>query len=681
MSKYKQKKDLRSKIRWGIVGVLVLLLATSFFDAPSFFNKGIDKVNQVGIGIPTIPEKPFNLGLDLAGGAYLIFEADITDVDEAERDDALNGVVDIIEKRLSGGFGVTDPTIQTAKVGDSYRVIVELPGVTDVNGAIELIGETPILEFKEGTDEPPRELTIEEREELNAFNKEAEGQANAIIVRLQAGEEFGELAKEVSVDENSKNNNGYLGFINKRFGTESDPYIWAKNAKEGDISDTAIETPDGLSIFQRGIERDGGNLITTSHILICSAEFEGCPTQEFATNEEARARAQELFEQANAENFEQLATAFSLEPGADETGGDLGTLGRGVLIKEYEDAAYAATVGDIIGPVETDFGYHVIYKRGEEPGPEYELSRILVETKIETDFVPNDQWKYTGLTGKQLDRAEVLQDGQTGEIIVQLTFDSEGKDLFKEITERNFEKQIAIFLDGQVITDPVVRAVIPDGQTVISGGFTFETGKLLAQRLNAGALPVPIELIGQQTIGASLGAESLEKSLKAGAVGLLIVMIFMLLYYRLPGALAIIALSLYLSLTLAIFKLIGATLTLAGIAGIILSIGMAVDANVLIFERLKEELKKKKTLHTAIEEGFIRAWSAIRDGNVSTIITCLLLIMFGSSFVQSFAVTLMIGVLMSMFSAITVTKVLLRFVSPWFKEKGNHLFLGYTDKQ
>ncbi|MBT7929685.1 SecD/SecF family protein translocase subunit, partial [Candidatus Peregrinibacteria bacterium] len=199
---------------------------------------------------------------------------------------------------------------------------------------------------------------------------------------------------------------------------------------------------------------------------------------------------------------------------------------------------------------------------------------------------------------------------------------------------------------------------------------------LLSQRLNAGALPVPVNLVSQQTVGATLGASSLNASIKAGIVGILLVMLFMTLFYRLPGLISVIALTIYISLTLAVMKLIGVTLTLAGIAGFILSIGMAVDANVLIFERLKEELQDGKSLKSAVEEGFLRAWTSIRDGNVSTLITCVLLMFFGSSFVKGFAITLGIGVLLSLFSAITVTRMMLRFVVPWFKEHGNLFFLG-----
>lgn len=237
---------------------------------------------------------------------------------------------------------------------------------------------------------------------------------------------------------------------------------------------------------------------------------------------------------------------------------------------------------------------------------------------------------------------------------------------------------IAIFLDGSPISVPTVQTEITDGRAIISGNFNIQEARLLSQRLNAGALPVPINLVSQQSVGATLGAETLAKSVKAGAVAIVLVMIFMLIYYRLPGLLSIISLSLYIALTLALFKIIGVTMTLAGIGGFVLSIGMAVDANVLIFERLKEELRGGKSLKAAVEEGFLRAWTSIRDGNISTLITCALLIWFGSSFVQGFAMTLAIGILISMFTAITITRLMLRFVVPWFGRRGNPLFRGFT---
>jgi len=233
---------------------------------------------------------------------------------------------------------------------------------------------------------------------------------------------------------------------------------------------------------------------------------------------------------------------------------------------------------------------------------------------------------------------------------------------------------LAIFLDGQPISIPRVNEPILSGQAVISGSFTLQDAKLLAQRLNAGALPVPIELISQTTVGATLGNDSVQKSLVAGFWGLILVAIFMILYYRLPGLLAVKALLIYTVIILALFKLIPVTLTLAGIAGFILSIGMAVDANVLIFERLKEELRAGRDLTTAVEQGFRRAWSSIRDSNISSLITCAILFWFGSSIIKGFALTLAIGTLVSMFSAITITRQVLRLIAKWKISHGDWLY-------
>jgi protein-export membrane protein SecD len=672
MSKNNTKAKIRSKLRWGVVGILGLLLVSSFFNVPTFFNRGIDSVNNtIHLGLPRIPEKPFNLGLDLQGGAHLVYQADVSNIENDDKGTSVEGVRDVIERRVNG-IGVGEPNVQTTKVGEDYRVIVELPGVTDINDAIKMIGETPILEFKEQNNTPPRELTEEEQTELDKFNKEAESKAKEALQKIQAGTDFAEVSTEYSEDMLSKNNDGYMNFVGA-----SSPYPelveWAETATEGALSSVLIESQEGFNILKRGTDRQSETEVSASHILICYEGSSRCDDPKY-TKEEALAKAQELYEQADADNFFDLAAANSTEPGADERGGDLGSFGRGMMVPAFEEAVFNAKAGQIIGPLETEFGYHVIYKKENK---EYELWRILVRSKSETDILPpQDPWINTDLSGKQLERAEVVTDSQTGAIQVSLVFDGEGKDLFRDITERNIGKPVAIFLDGEPISVPNVNEAIPDGRAVISGGFNLMEARLLSQRLNAGALPVPVELIAQQSIGASLGAESLEKSLKAGVIGLIIVMIFMLLYYRLPGLLSVIALTLYISLTLALFKLIGVTLTLAGIAGFILSIGMAVDANVLIFERLKEELKSGKSLKAAVEEGFLRAWTSIRDGNISTLITCVMLIWFGSSFVQGFAVTLIIGVLISMFSAITVTRVMLRFVVPWFPANANILFLG-----
>ena len=269
----------------------------------------------------------------------------------------------------------------------------------------------------------------------------------------------------------------------------------------------------------------------------------------------------------------------------------------------------------------------------------------------------------TSLTGKQIKRASLDFDQRTGAAQVILSFNEEGTRLFGELTKKNVGKPIAIYLDGQPISIPTVQTEILSGEAVISGNFTIEEAKTLAQRLQAGALPVPIELSAQQSVGPTLGAQSIADSLKAGLIGLALVMLFMLLFYRIPGLIADIALVFYTALAFAIFKLIPVTLSLSGIAGFILSIGMAVDANVLIFERLKEEFALGKPMSQAIEEAFKRSWTSIWDSNVTTLITCLVLYLFTSSLIKGFALTLAIGVLVSMFTAVTVTRTILRLLA------------------
>lgn len=274
---------------------------------------------------------------------------------------------------------------------------------------------------------------------------------------------------------------------------------------------------------------------------------------------------------------------------------------------------------------------------------------------------PEDPFLVTNLTGKYLKRAEVGFDQTTYKPLVSLEFNEEGAKIFEELTGRNIGKILAIYIDGQLISAPNVNEAISGGKAQISGSFTVEEVKELARNLNAGALPVPISLVSQQIVGPTLGKTSLAQSLKAGLYGLLAVIIFMIIFYRVPGILASMALVIYIVLILAVYKLSGftpwpITLTLAGIGGFILSIGMAIDANVLIFSRMREELKQQKGFSVSLEEAFRRAWPAIRDGNLTTLIVAFILFFLGTSFIRGFAMTLIIGVLVSMFSALIITK-------------------------
>ena len=390
-----------------------------------------------------MPDTPFRLGLDLQGGTHLIYEADLSGIKKEDYSSSMQGLRDVIERRVNL-FGVQEPVVQVQEASGRYRLIIELAGIKDPAQAIEMIGQTPYLEFKE----------------------------------------------------------------------QKENY-------------------------------------------------------------------QEILEQ-NSKAFE---------------------TGEGSL---------------------------------EEP------------------------FQSTPLTGKYLTKAELGFDQTTYKSLVSLQFNDEGAKIFEELTSKNVGKLLAIYIDGLPISAPVVQEAISGGKAQITGTFTIEEAKSLASNLNAGALPVPITLISQQSVGPTLGSISLKESLEAGAIGFLAVILFMILFYRFPGILSALALGIYALLVLTIFKLIPVTLTLAGIGGFILSVGMAIDANVLIFSRMREELRSEKSFGQAIEEGFNRAWPAIRDGNLTTLLVAAILFSFGSSFIKGFAVTLSLGVLISMLSAIIITKSFLR---------------------
>lgn len=279
---------------------------------------------------------------------------------------------------------------------------------------------------------------------------------------------------------------------------------------------------------------------------------------------------------------------------------------------------------------------------------------------------PTPKVFHTVLTGAQLEHAFVTQHPNSSEIVVAIEFSEEGGQIFSDYTSTHVGDILGIVLDKRLISAPFINEPITEGSAFISGDFTYEDANSLAIQLRYGALPVPLKVVESKTVGPTLGQDSLDKSTVAGVVGLGVVMAFMALYYRLPGVLADLALLVYATITFALFKLIPVTLTLPGIAGFVLSIGVAVDANVLIFERMKEELRAGRRLYQAIDLGFSRAWPSIRDSNLSTLITCGILYWFGNTFgasiVKGFSVTLALGVMVSLFTAITVTRTFLHLV-------------------
>ncbi len=417
-------------------------------------------------------EHPFKLGLDLAGGSHLVYEADVSDIAAADVPELMSVLREVIERRINV-FGVSEPIVQVEEssfvTGEpQHRLVVELPGVTDIKEAVAEIGKTPLLEFK-----------LIDQAALSARQSAAALEASA----------------------------------------------------------------------------------TTS------------------------------------------------------------TTGSGT-----------AQIGNI-----------------KVNGQDIDLYEPYVDTGLTGRYLASAALEFTGSNSGQL----------ANEPVVSIKFTGEGAELFEEITRNNVGEQLAIFLDGEQISAPVINEAISGGTAVISGGFNPEEAKALAQNLNFGALPVPITLSSTQTIGASLGAEVLDKGIVAGLIGLAAVSLFMILWYRLAGLVAVLALLLYVVIMLFLFQYIPVTLTAAGLAGFILSLGMAVDANVLVFERQQEEIRSGLMSREAARAGFVRAWNAIRDGNATSLLSAIILFWFGTSVVKGFALVFGIGIVVSMFTALTLTRTLL----------------------
>ncbi|HNV12371.1 MAG TPA: peptidylprolyl isomerase [bacterium] len=605
---------------FGLVVVFFLLVAIQIGDYKyNAFSSWLAEKTSNTIVLPKIKENQFRLGLDLQGGSQLIYQADVSNISDADKDDLLDGVRDVIERRVNT-FGVSEPVIQINKTIDNdYRIIVELAGIKNVDDAIKEIGETPKLEFKEQDTE---NISIDEQSLslMNNYNQGLQTKMDEILQKINEGNDFAQLAianntpLKVSDDPNSPGteNNGDLGWIN-----ENDPenYNLVKDLSVGQIS----------SVFEN-------------------------------------------------ENF--------------------------IKVLKLEDK-----------------------RMGEESKlQEYKVREIAL-IKMTEDYLKSmsENWKNTELTGKNLKRAVLQFNPNDNRPEVSLEFDEEGSQLFEQITERNVGRPVAIYLDDYPISVPNVNEKISGGKAVISGNFTIDEAKELVQRLKAGALPVPIELINQKTVGATLGHQSIVDSLEAGIIGIILVALFMLIFYRFFGLSSVFSLIIYGLSVLAIFKALplafsltfgllfvalilmafdelkildfpltilfvaigvvlfvyglnSVTLTLAGVAGFILSIGMAVDANVLIFERIKEEVRSGRSLRDAVDEGTRRAWPSIRDGNFSTLLMCLVLMSFGTGVLKGFGTTLFIGVSISMFSAIVITRSFLLVFLGKKMEKMGFLF-------
>jgi protein-export membrane protein SecD len=444
--------------------------------------------------------------------------------------------------------------------------------------------------------------------------------------------------------------------------------------------------------FQAGAER-----VDVSHILVA---FSGALKADAAvtrTKEEALARAKELKTKLVAgASFEELARAESDGP-SKQNSGSLGEIGHGDVAPSFEAVAFSAVPGVVSDPIETAFGYHLIrvnkapthaadsagYDLLTVSGSGGMLKAQTLLDKLQTAKVMRTEeavparilflslkptgWKDTPLDGKHFRSAAVTTDPTTGLPVVQIMFDDEGAKLFADLTKNNLKKRIAIFVGGELVTAPTVQTEITSGVAIITGSATFKEARDLAQDLNTGSIPAPIYLSGQRTVEPTLGAQALAASLAASLIGIAITAVYLILIYRLLGVIANIALVIYAVLFIALMKLplllvtsSYVVLSLAGVAGMILSIGMSVDLNVLIFERMKEELRKGKSFKTAAQIGFERAWPSIRDSNISTLITCAILFMVGTSIVRGFAVTLALGIVVSLLTGVTITRWLMQ---------------------
>lgn len=602
----------RHRQRWLVTLVVIFAVLGFVLATTNYYNQVVNalaKTTNNVIVLPTVNHSSFVLGLDLQGGTQLVYEADVSSVPEADRMSSLDGVRDIIERRVNSA-GVSEPIVQINRTlkGD-YRIIAELAGVKDVNEAIRMIGETPLLEFKEqSTDAQPVDLSP--NAEAVAFNEQVMIDAKDALKEAVSTSDWQALADKYQVVVDT---------------TDS---ITADNQPE---LFNALQTLSVNGVVAEPIQ-------TNDSIIIAK-----------------------------------------------------------LLSKNEQDNPFKDQEGQT--PTITTYSAQLLNFPAQDESPVLNIG---------------DNWKNTELSGKNLKRATLQFNPQDATPEVSLEFDSEGAEMFANITERNIGKPVAIFLDGYAISVPTVNERIPDGRAIISGRFNVQEAKLLVQRLNTGALPVPINLVSQQTVGASLGQKSINNSVTAGLLGFLLVAIFMIMFYRLPGIMSVLSLGIYALTVLTIFKtspiwlalifiallvilfisvfnylkifdgLFSAglfvvilvflvfyanqpiTLTLAGITGFILSVGMAVDANVLIFERMKEELRSGKPLSAALDEGFKRAWPSIRDGNITTILTCFVLMAFGTGLVKGFGATLFIGVSISMFSSIVITYILLKiFNGAW----------------
>ena len=580
-------------------------------------------------GFERVSDNPLGLklGLDLQGGSHLVYQTSLEDA-LGERiqptEEQMDSLRRIIDRRVNE-TGLGEPVIQL--LGED-RLLVQLPGVSDPARAKTIIGETARLEFKH------RQINVSVPVELKASS----------IMSIHIGE-FPETVTDEAGEMLEITENPLADLPTSS--TEMEQIV-ATSTADTLVTENNDEAIEGQS---KPDSSDNANFQEISFLVI-ELDDEAAETLDLVIERMIKSTL------AYASGLKSQYTVNRLQVSVSG-GNEVRTVELPLqLVARVPDTnmfamALITGIGQPIAPS--------IDKTNALFGSEVEFELVEIIGAIDEDV---------GLTGDDLSRAYAGTHQTTGMPIVNIEFNAQGAKRFGELTRDllNTEDRLAIFLDEEELIAPGVNQVITGGSAYIEGrDFTPDRARDISQLLEAGRLPIPIELIQERDVDAILGADSLKKSVLAGLIGLLLVIIFMTLYYRIPGLIAGVALILYASFVLTVFKLIPVTLTLSGVAAAILSVGMAVDANILIFERMKDELRSGRTLLTSINVGFNRAWPAIRDGNVSTLITCVILFWFadtlGASIVQGFAATLAIGVLISMFSAITISRTLLRLVA------------------
>jgi len=700
-----------------ILIIVIFAIGLGFLDLPSEYQQKV---------IPNLPqslkEMKYNLGLDLQGGTQLTYKIDLNKVDPSQRQKIIEGVKEVITKRVNG-LGVNEPYIYVSDFGGEKYIVVELAGIKDIEKAKATVGKVIQLEFK-------TQKNTSDASEIEVVRVAA----NDTLKKIKNGTAISQIGPELQ----SANPQKVQYIENKDYVYQDQlvPTIQNVLAKlpVGKIFSEIVEGNNGKFLDSSGLKDQTGffvlqlvdkktqdreikhdKSIKVSHLLISYKGAERAALTVTRSKEEAQKLAKEVLTKLQAgEDFSTLVNEYSDDLSNKDKGG---ILDQEVNKDSQYDPDFIAGALDLQNnneisqkPVETKFGFHLI--KADKVTPEYTETKSEEAYKLQEIFFSTlpDPWQDTELNGEYFESASVAFNNLYVPY-VSIKFNDEGAKIFEKLTEENINKPLAIFVGGELISAPNVQQKISGGQAQITGNFSVDEANKLARDLMTGAIPAPITLSGQYTLGASIGEQALNASFKAGLIGIIVLALFMILYYRLPGLIANIALTIYaiilaflikMSIPMIASTLIAAviyvfiiikivqseengleklasfviatfaffflaflfstsiTLTLAGFAGIVLSVGMAVDANILIFERMKEEMRNGSTYSMAIVAGFNRAWPSIRDSNFTTLIICAILIVFGSSIIRGFAFNLAAGVVVSMFTAISISYVFLR---------------------